>query len=743
MQLQKDRQSDSSTSFDRPIPYRRRQDIVIAWIKYRGVKHAVIKDPLGLKYHQLSPEQFAVLDLLDGENSLKQIRTEVQTLFPTDHFSLMDIQGLVIDLQEKALLVSLRLGQGPALLKTHRDNVRQKVLSTLKNPLTIQLPGWDPERVLAAMMPFTRWLFNPKVVVVLLSSVGIALLFLASRFGEIQKTLPEFHRFFSWPNLMYLWVALACIKVIHEFGHGLSCKHYGSECHSIGVMLLVFSPTMYCDVTDSWMLHNKWQRIMIGAAGMYFEALLSTVALMIWWNTEEGLFHYLCLNTFFVSTVSTVIFNANPLLKYDGYYMLSDFLEIPNLRQKADQISQRILAKLCLGIDLPAPAFLPDHGRFWFFTYVIASAIYRWVVFAGIITFFYTVLKPYRLQSLGILMAIITIAISLGGFLWNTYKLITQPRRDSVSKTRLGVTTVLLGITAYLVAFIPFPWYIEAPFTIEPEHAVNLYNQVPGFIESQPVSTGAAVRKGDPVLVLVNPDLDARLQQAHVQYDAARAELESYQRTGRPEEAVAAQERLDSAQKQLDLLAGQKSRLVITSPVSGTIVAPPRHPTLSIEQQRERLAGWSGTPLTERNRGSYLEPQTHIGLIAPSDKLQAVLVMDQTERQELKLDLKVRLKLEGLPTQVLEGRITEVSHRHLEFAPPGLSIRSQGPLVTVADDQGREKLTSVSYQAIVPLDSDPRLLRSGMRGTARVFLSDRSLGEWLWRFIQTTFQFRL
>ncbi len=743
MQLQKQNHSDSSTSFDRPIPYRRRQDIVIAWIKYRGVKHAVIKDPVGLKYHQLSPEQYAVLDLLNGENSLKQIRSEVQTQFPTEHFSLMDIQGLVIDLQEKMLLVALRLGQGPALLKAHRDNIRKKIGATLRNPLTIQLPGWDPERVLQCMLPFTRWLFAPPVIAALLTTVAVALLFLASRFGEIQKNLPEFQRFFGWPNLVYLWVALACIKVIHEFGHGLSCKHYGSECHSIGVMLLVFSPTMYCDVTDSWMLHNKWQRIMIGAAGMYFEALLSTVALIIWWNTEPGMFHYLCLNTFFVSTVSTVIFNANPLLKYDGYYMLSDFLEIPNLRQKADQISQRILAKYCLGIDLPAPAFLPDHGRFWFFTYVIASAIYRWVVFAGIIIFFYTVLKPYRLQSLGILMAIITILISLGGFLWNTYKLISQPRRDSVSKPRLFLTVAFLSLCASLVMFLPFPWYIEAPFIIEPDHAVHVYNQVPGFVETQPARPGSTVQQGQPLLTLVNPDIEVRVLEGRVQLDAAQAELNAYTLTGQAEAAAVAQERLDSAQRQLALLVEQQSRLVVTCPVTGTLVAPPRLPSPSIEQLRERLPTWSGTPLTARNHGSFLEPQTHIGTIAPSDKLQAVLVMDQTEREELILHRKVRLKLEGLPSTVLEGEISEVSHRHLEFAPQGLSNRVQGPLVTVSDEQGREKLTSISYQAIVPLSSDPRLLRSGMRGQARVHLFDRSLGQWIWRFIQTTFQFRL
>ncbi len=735
--------ADSGTSFDRPIPYRRREDIVVAWVKYRSVNHAVIKDPIGLKYHQLSPEQYAVLDRLNGENSLREIREQVQLLFPTEHFSLVDIQGLVIDLQEKTLLVALRLGQGPALLKAHRDAVRKKVISTLRNPLTIQLPGWDPERFLQAALPFVSWIFKPAVIATLLSMVGVALLFLASRFAEVQKQIPEFQRFFAWPNLMYLWIILALIKVIHELGHGLSCKYYGSECHSIGVMLLVFSPTMYCDVTDSWMLKNKWQRIMIGAAGMYFEVLLSTAALLIWWNTEAGMLHYLCLNTFFVSTVSTVIFNANPLLKYDGYYMLSDLLEIPNLRQKADQITQRILAKWCLGIDLPAPAFLPDHGRFWFFAYVICSAIYRWMVFAGIIMFFYTVLKPYRLQSLGILMALITIAISLGGFLWNTYKLISQPRRDSISKPRLAVSVLLLGVLGYLAFFLPFPWYIEAPFYVEPAQAAHVYTQVPGFVESQPVQPGTRVEAGQVVLTMTNPELEAQVDQAKIERNVAESELKSAVGQRDPSAVTVATEKVASATRKVAQLQEMHSRLTIVAPKAGIWLAPPRTAAPTLEQQRERLTGWTGVPTTPRNRGSHLEPQTQIGTIAPSSDFQAVLVMDQTEREELVLNGKVRLKLEELPAEVYSSSLTEISHRHLEFAPKGLSNRSQGPLVTVTDDQGREKLTSITYQAIAPLPCDNPLVRNGMRGSARFFPENRSLANWLWRYVQTLFRFRL
>ena len=124
-------------------------------------------------------------------------------------------------------------------------------------------------------------------------------------------------------------------KVLHEFGHGLSCKHFGGECHEMGVMILVLTPCLYCNVSDSWMLPNKWHRAAIGAAGMYVEVVLASICTFIWWFTEPGLFNYLCLNVMFICSVSTVMFNANPLLRYDGYYILADILEIPNLRQKA------------------------------------------------------------------------------------------------------------------------------------------------------------------------------------------------------------------------------------------------------------------------------------------------------------------------------------------------------------------------------------------------------------------------
>jgi len=731
------------TSFDRPLPYRGRADVDVAWVLYRGIRHAVLKDPLSLRYMQLAPDQYAVFDLLDGRRSLRQVREELQRKFPTEHFALADVQGVVMDLHEKGMLTALRLGQGPALLKSHRDQRRKKILGALRNPLSMQLPGWDPDWFLTAAIPYIRWVFHPTVLLLSAAIVAGSLLFLGAHFQDVQNRMPEFQRFFGWPNLLYLWITMAAIKMIHELGHGLSCKHFGRECHSIGVMLLMFSPTMYCDVTDSWMLRSKWARILISSAGMYFEAMLSTVALWVWWNTEPGVLHYLCLNTFFVSTVSTVIFNANPLMRYDGYYILSDLLEIPNLRQKGDQVTQKAIAKVCLGIDLPTQHTMAETGRSWFILYVVASAVYRWVVFAGIITFFYTVLKPYRLQSLGILMAVITVSISLVSTTVNVVKTLRQPRRDPISRPRAAVTVGVLAVLLYAALFIPLPWYIEAPFYLEPQGGTHVYNPLPGSVTRSHVRPGESVAAGEILLTLSNPELEQKWEEARTQVKGAEAEVAAYDAAGRPDAGAVSREKARSAREQLQKLQEEMDRLILRAPLAGRVVAPPRLPAPRIERERERLSGWDGVPISLRNVGSFLEPQTHVATIAPTDGLQAVLVMDQTEREELVVGRSVRFKLDELPGQVLNGKITEISHRHLEFAPRGLSNRYQGPLVTVTDDQGREKLSSVTYQAIVPFEGDGRVVRSGMRGMARVHLFDRSLGTWLWRLIRTTFQFRL
>ena len=196
------------------------------------------------------------------------------------------------------------------------------------------------------------------------------------------------------------------MKIIHEFGHGLTAKHFGGEVHEMGILFLVLTPALYCDVTDSWLLPNKWKRIWISAAGIYVECFLASLATFVWWYSQPGLMNSLAMATMFICSVNTIMFNANPLLRYDGYYVMADWLEIPNLRIKSTQFFAYLIQEKVLGLEIPVQSYMPKSRRYLFVTYAVASYIYRWFVTFAILWFLSQVLKPYKLESVSYLLAV-------------------------------------------------------------------------------------------------------------------------------------------------------------------------------------------------------------------------------------------------------------------------------------------------------------------------------------------------
>ena len=727
----------------RPVPLKIRSDLVVERIDYREEASFVIKDPVGLKYHRLRPEQYHVLKLLDGERSLEDIRDDLKREFPAIHFRLQDIQQLITDLHKSGLACSDRYGQAAPLIQQRRKERRKKILNAARNLLYIRLPGWDPERGLTAMYPWFRWMFRPWAVSLAVVLVVAAWALLAVQFDRFVSRLPEFQQFFGWPNLLYMWLTLSLCKIVHEYGHGLSCKHFGGECHEMGVMLLVFSPCLYCDVTDSWMLRNKWKRIAIAAAGMYIEVVLSAIAIFVWWYTTPGLIHHLALNVFFVTTITTVIFNANPLLRFDGYYMMADWLEIPNLRIKADKYLRDKFAWYCLGIESRPDPFLPESGRLWFAFYAVAAALYRWLVLFGITLFLYTVLKPYGLQSIGITLAVLSLAGIVGTLVFNVYRIISAPRTEPMSRPKIAMSLAAVGCFAAVALTIPIPWFIQSSLLVQPEEVRHVYVVTPGRLEELLVRPGQQVKRGDVLARLVNEATEDRHRDLQIQNAVQEKAVERYRFLGDPVQEKLTRERLDSLKSELQELEKQLAQLTIVAPADGTVVEPPRKPEPKLDPTQRRLNTWHGTPLEPRNLGSSLEAGTHLLSIAPSEKLEAVLLVDQADRNDIFVGQTVRMKFDHLPARTYEGEVDRISERQLDYAPEALSNKLGGDLATVTDEHGRERLTSSVYQASVVLDQDSDLFKSGMRGQARFILAKRTAWDWLWRAFRQTFHFRL
>jgi putative peptide zinc metalloprotease protein len=326
------------SSSARAMPLRMRPDLHARQHRYLGQLYWVIKEPVGLHYFRFQEEEYAILQMLDGRTSLDQIKVEFERRFPPEKVTVEELGHFVGTLHRNGLVISDAAGQGEQLLERRRQRKLRMLAGSLANILAVRFKGIDPNNILTWMYPKLRWMYSLPARIACIGLALAALLLVLVQFDSFHNKLPTFHQFFEAKNWIYMGLVLAVTKIIHEFGHGLTCKHFGGECHEMGVMFLVLTPCLYCNVSDSWMLPNKWHRAMIGAGGMYIEIVMASIATFLWWFSAPGLLNQICLSVMFICSVSTVLFNANPLLRFDGYYILSDVMEIPNLRQKASTI---------------------------------------------------------------------------------------------------------------------------------------------------------------------------------------------------------------------------------------------------------------------------------------------------------------------------------------------------------------------------------------------------------------------
>ena len=735
------------SSTTRSVGLRKRGDLEMTRQLYQGQAWFVVKDPISLHYFRFRPEEYALLEMLDGQASLEQLKERFEARFPPRRITVEELARFVATLHRSGLIIGDRPGQGPQLFERRRQRKVKEWVAWVSNVMSLRFRGIDPDRILDRLDPWAGWIFSPPAIAVGVGFAASALLLVLVNFDDFRSKLPEFNQFFAAGNWLYLAIALGVTKVIHEFGHGLSCKHYGGECHEMGVMLLVFTPCLYCDVSDSWMLPSKWKRAAIGAAGMYVEVVLASLATYLWWNSNPGIFNQLCLDVMFVSSISTILFNANPLLRYDGYYILSDLLEIPNLRQKASTILSRMASKWCLGIKQPEDPFLPQRKLGWFALYAVASSVYMWFVTASIFLFVWNVFKPYRLETLGRILA----AGALWGLvirpLYGMIKFLRVPgRRDEVKAINVLGAGAVVGLVAAGVALIPLPQRVWCPAELRPRGAETVYVSVTGRVERMLVKPDAVVTKGQELVVLSSPELDLEISELEGRKATTETRLESLLRERFSDPSAALEigtvvETLKSVGEQLERTLRDRKELVLVAPRDGVVL-----PAASVPPRSDpggRLPGWSGNPLNERNLGATYGPGTVVCLVGDHHRFEAVMVVDQSELEFVKKSQRVDLKLDAFPSQTFSGQVEEIAETHIEAGSERLSGKAGGQLPTKTDDAGREQPISTSYEALMTLDDPDGVFTPGMRGTARVKVGSRTVGEWLMRLIWQTFNFRM
>jgi len=698
----------------------------------------VLKDPVRLHYFHFSEEEYWVIQALDGYTSFAEIRSQFERNFSPIQLSKERLQSFLSNLHRQGLLLSE--GEGQASVLKERGEKDQKSLRNefWSNPLAIRFPGFDPDRLLTWLYPAVRFVFSPVALFISLLVVATAIGLLFAQSEHLSARLPSLTAFINAENLVLLVACLAGIKALHEFGHALVCKHFGGECHELGVMLLVFTPCLYCNVTDSWILRNRWQRIAISAAGIAIEVLLAAFATFGWWYSRPGVFNSVCLNVMIVSSVSTILINANPLLRYDGYYILSDLIGIPNLWQEARTTGRRFLARIMWGPHSDEMLRRPKQDSL-LIIYAGLSIIYRVVLITSILWFLYVALKPLRMEIFVFLLAALIALRSLIA----TGRCIHRNLQDSLMASKIQSLRSLVVLTFVVGAswglfILPVPCHIEGHVVLKPINAQRIYTVTRGLLREAMIP-GQTVSTGDVIARLENPELALEIVRLEGQLRLTNSRLSSLSSRVFDDDTVAAglvvtQEIIEDLQQQLEQRQSEAETLVMRSPRRGVIMTSPQN----LEHRTAgTLVGWARTPLDSRNIDCNLERGTLICLVGDSQNFEAMLYVNEWDLEFVKENQNVRLSLDALPGHILIGKVREVAQRKIEVVPRELVAGQKMP--GRPDQAGIVHPLDSFYRVRIALDEQPTTLYIGALGRGKIIAHTQTLGGLIHRYLRQTF----
>ena len=510
-------------------------------------------------------------------------------------------------------------------------------------------------------------------------------------------------------------------------------------------MLLVLTPCLYCNVSDSWRLNNKWHRAAIGAAGMYVEIILATISTFVWWFVQPGLVQDICLRVMLVSSISTVLFNGNPLLRFDGYYILSDILEIPNMGQKSTKALTTLLGRHWLGLEIPDDALMPTNRPWAFASYTVAAFCYRWFIMFSILLFLMRWLEPYGLESLGIgiaLFSLIGIVVMPG---YKLYRYMSVPgRMHQVKKKRFFAVLFVVGALLAALLCVPFPHMMRCDIVVVPEEIQPVYVEEPGVLRECFVQPGDVVKRGQEIAILENHELELQIREAQENIKIKKAELEVARAKMLKgigfSEVGEVKAKLNEAQTLLYDLEQRATNLVIRAPIAGTVMETPyQHPAQAID---EDLLVDQQPFLIARNDNVSATPPQRFCEVAGLDKWRGIILLSEQQVKFISREgnQEARIRLYARPSETIVSEISK------DVGVTDLSInRDDYELITGQQQNPRVRenrlpdliselvpqydLNRLHYYAEVPLNDADRTLKIGLSGKVRVKCEPLSYGS--------------
>ena len=696
---------------------RLRRDLICQKLEMAPRAMWVLKDPLSKELHYVSDDEYAILKLLDGNRTLSEVFSECTRYFKSQFIAPDAFIGFLAEAKRKQLIT----------LPSNRPEVGKKTASKFVHPrdtvgwsslLAYRLPGFRPGRLLDLLSNVLEGLAKPLTACVyVLLTVAAGIVAYLNLPVILEATAEAFAQRGSHTWLQ-LFIVIAIVKIIHELAHAVACRMLGRDCRELGVMLLMGIPCLYCDVSDAWLMPERYKRILVSAAGILAEVALASLAVFVWTVSSSEVLSQWCLIVMTVCSVSTLLINGNPLMRYDGYFIFSDIAAVPNLGARSTQALQKVVQKYVWQATLAPQSLDRISTPSWLPIYATASLLYRIFVFGSMAWMLFRFTVERHLAVPGIILGL---AIAIAALMPELRTIFAMPPRVFVTNqpvrflTPLRVSGLLLAL---ILLFVPLPRTITVPMHIAPADAQTVYASSNGSLTPL-IQAGEMVRKGDPIGTIKNYEKDLALIESEMQLaqlTTARQNLETIRQSQSEMSAsfIAATAAEAAASERVALIRKERERLALKAPVEGMVFLQPSNPPLHDDAVSEQPYG---SYLNSCNEGIGVQAGTAICLIGNATRREAILYVDQKEASLVRRDQRVTILIpQGSSQQQQVGKVIEIS---------SMPVSQQQPEQT-GKPPGSETEES-RYQVRVSLEESAMPLPVNMTGQARVHITPLSL----------------
>ncbi len=586
---------------------------------YRKERWYVLHDQSSGQYMRFNQRAYAVLGRIDGDLTIEEI-LEYANEDESEHpLSKEDIISILGQLNAAEVLRDGLPTNAQDLFQQYKTQQRKKRQRAFMNPLSIKIPLFDPDKFLTRLTPFARMIFSKAGLWFWLLTITLALILGLTHAEALASDIADIE--LSSMQLITLWLIYPIVKAIHELGHGLALKAWGGEVHETGINLLVFMPIPYVDATASWSFGNKWRRMVVGAAGIFAELFLAALALFLWVSVEPGLVKEAALSVILIATLSTLLFNGNPLLRYDGYFVFEDWLEIPNLSTRSTRYYYYLIQKYFLKMT---PALSPATAKGeekWFLFYGFFAPLYRLFILLGI--------ALYLIDSflvVGVVLALWAITKQLVLPLIKGVLFLTLNK--ALESRRLRGISLILAVSFGFIAIIsiPVPTITYTEGIVWTAKGCQVTAGTAGFVEKLLVDAGTQVKINQPTIQLVNHELTAQYQELKFKLSELNAQYIAQQRQNRVKAAMI-QDDLHSVQTEFTQISEQLEKLTIHSHTDGKFVSAQSQDLMGRFVKRGEVLGHIIDP--DNLIITAVVPQSRIGLMKTHETSAEFMLSDQ------------------------------------------------------------------------------------------------------------------